>query len=460
MVFYNESATQKANEVDHYLDQIYEKVVARDPHEEEFHQAVHVFFHSIRPTLLKNPKYMQHNILERLVEPERSISFQVPWVDDAGITRVNRGYRVQFNSAIGPYKGGLRFRESVNLSIIKFLAFQQTFKNALTSQPIGGGKGGSDFNPRGKSDQEIMRFCQSYMTELAKYIGPYKDIPAGDIGVGAREIGYLFGQYKRIRGQYEAGVLTGKGLNLGGSIGRKEATGYGVVYFVQEILKSFGLYLGGRKVIVSGSGNVSIYAMEKAMELGAKVIACSDSDGYIHDPNGINLNTVKQLKEVEQRRISEYVDHHPEATYVEGCSEIWSLSCDIALPCATQNEINESMAQSLVDSGVQIIAEGANMPSTEEAINIFQSNDIIFAPAMAVNAGGVAVSAMEMAQNSSFTTWSLEEVDDKLQRIMKNIFQNCVEEAKQHDHPGNLVMGANIVGFKKVADAMIDQGVV
>lgn len=460
MSLFNQSTSKEELDVQKYLDDVFEKVTQRDPNEKEFHQAVHVFFQSIKPTLHRNPKYIQHNILERLIEPERSISFQVPWVDDAGNTQVNRGYRVQFNSAIGPYKGGLRFSPTVNLSIVKFLAFQQTFKNSLTNQPIGGGKGGADFDPKGKSDGEIMRFCQSFMNELAKHIGPYKDIPAGDIGVGAKEIGYLFGQYKKLRGQYEAGVLTGKGLDYGGSIGRKEATGYGIIYFVQEILKSYGLYLGGRHVIVSGSGNVSIYAMEKAMELGAKVVACSDSGGYIYDPNGINLNTVKQLKEVGQKRIFEYVDHHPSAAYTEGCSGIWSIPCDIALPCATQNEIDAAAAQSLVDNGVNIIAEGANMPSSEEAIAIFHENDIIFAPAMAVNAGGVAVSTLEMAQNSSFSNWSFDDVDDKLRRIMKRIFKNCIEEAEKHGQSGNLVVGANIAGFKKVADAMIAQGIV
>ena len=460
MSLFNQSVSKIDHEVQVYLDNVFNKIKERDPHEEEFHQAVHVFFNSIKSTLINNPTYIEHNILEMLVEPERTITFQVPWVDDSGSIQVNRGYRVQFNSAIGPFKGGLRFHPTVNMSIVKFLGFQQIFKNALTNQPIGGGKGGSDFDPKGKSDQEIMRFCQSFMTELSKHIGPYKDIPAGDIGVGAREIGYLFGQYKRLRGQYEAGVLTGKGLHYGGSLGRKEATGYGVIYFVQEILKSFGLYLGGRKLIVSGSGNVSIYAMEKATELGAKVIACSDSNGYIHDPNGIDLDTVKQLKEVEKKRIFEYIDHHPSATYVEGCSGIWSLPCDIALPCATQNEIDETTAKSLVENGVKIIAEGANMPSTEEAIRIFQNNDIIFAPAMAVNAGGVAVSSLEMSQNSSFSNWTFDQVETKLQRIMKNIYQNCIEAAKEHDQPGNLVVGANIAGFTRVADAMIDQGVV
>lgn len=460
MSLYNQSVSQVEHQIHTYLDDVYKKVIERDPHEEEFHQSIHVFFNSIKSTLIKNPTYIEHNILERLVEPERTVVFQVPWVDDSGKTQVNRGFRVQFNSAIGPYKGGLRFHPTVNMSIVKFLGFQQIFKNALTNQPIGGGKGGSDFDPKGKSDQEIMRFCQSFMTELSKHIGPYKDIPAGDIGVGAREIGYLFGQYKRLRGQYEAGVLTGKGLHYGGSLGRKEATGYGVIYFVQEILKSFGLYLGGRKIVVSGSGNVSIYAIEKAAELGAKVVACSDSNGYIYDPNGINLETVKRIKEVEKKRIFEYIDHHPSATYVEGCSGIWSIPCDIALPCATQNEIDETMAQALVENGVKIIAEGANMPSTEEAIRIFQENDIIFAPAMAVNAGGVAVSSLEMSQNSSFSSWTLDQVDTKLQRIMKSIYRNCIEAAEEHNQSGNLVVGANIAGFKRVADAMIDQGVV
>jgi len=460
MSLYNQSVSKIEHHTQTYLDDVYKKVTERDPHEEEFHQSIHVFFNSIKSTLIKNPTYIEHNILERLVEPERTVVFQVPWVDDSGKTQVNRGFRVQFNSAIGPYKGGLRFHPTVNMSIVKFLGFQQIFKNALTNQPIGGGKGGSDFDPKGKSDQEIMRFCQSFMTELSKHIGPYKDIPAGDIGVGAREIGYLFGQYKRLRGQYEAGVLTGKGLHYGGSLGRKEATGYGVIYFVQEILKSFGLYLGGRKIVVSGSGNVSIYAMEKAIELGAKVVACSDSNGYIYDPNGINLETVKRIKEVEKKRIFEYIDHHPSATYVEGCSGIWTIPCDIALPCATQNEIDETMAQTLIKNGVKIIAEGANMPSTEEAIRILQENDIIFAPAMAVNAGGVAVSSLEMSQNSSFSSWTLDQVDTKLQRIMKSIYRSCIEAAEEHNQSGNLVVGANIAGFKRVADAMIDQGVV
>ncbi|MBU5466055.1 NADP-specific glutamate dehydrogenase [Virgibacillus sp. MSJ-26] len=460
MSLYNQSVSKIEHHTQTYLDDVYKKVTERDPHEEEFHQSIHVFFNSIKSTLIKNPTYIEHNILERLVEPERTVVFQVPWVDDSGKTQVNRGFRVQFNSAIGPYKGGLRFHPTVNMSIVKFLGFQQIFKNALTNQPIGGGKGGSDFDPKGKSDQEIMRFCQSFMTELSKHIGPYKDIPAGDIGVGAREIGYLFGQYKRLRGQYEAGVLTGKGLHYGGSLGRKEATGYGVIYFVQEILKSFGLYLGGRNIVVSGSGNVSIYAMEKAIELGAKVVACSDSNGYIYDPNGINLETVKRIKEVEKKRIFEYIDHHPSATYVEGCSGIWTIPCDIALPCATQNEIDETMAQTLIKNGVKIIAEGANMPSTEEAIRILQENDIIFAPAMAVNAGGVAVSSLEMSQNSSFSSWTLDQVDTKLQRIMKSIYRSCIEAAEEHNQSGNLVVGANIAGFKRVADAMIDQGVV
>src|SRR5699024_2806332 len=393
--------SQQEREVQIYLDQVLANIQNRDPHEVEFHQAVQGFFNSIKPVLVKNPTYLQHNILERIVEPERTIIFRVPWVDDQGKIQVNRGYRVQFNSAIGPYKGGLRFHPSVNLSIIKFLGFQQTFKNALTGQPIGGGKGGSDFDPKNKSDGEIMRFCQSFMTELAKHIGPTLDVPAGDIGVGAREIGYLFGQYKRIRGQFEAGVITGKGLNYGGSLGRKEATGYGAIYFLEEMLKDHSFNLEDCSIIVSGSGNVSIYAMEKAIELGATVIACSDSNGFIYDENGINLDTVKQLKEVEQRRIRDYTSIHPEAQYVEGCSEIWTIPCDIAIPCATQNEIDGTSAKTLVKNGVKAIIEGANMPSTTEAISTFMESDILFAPGKAVNAGGVAVSSLEMGQNSA-----------------------------------------------------------
>ncbi len=443
-----------------YVDEVFETVIKRNPNEWEFHQVVKEIFDSLVPLFSKHPEYMKQSILERIVEPERLISFRVPWVDDQGKVQVNRGFRVQYNSAIGPYKGGLRFHPSVNASIIKFLGFEQIFKNALTGQPIGGGKGGSDFDPKGKSDGEIMRFTQSFMTELSRHIGADMDVPAGDIGVGAREIGFLFGQYKRIRGGYEAGILTGKGLGYGGSLTRTEATGYGTVYFVQEMLKEKGLSFKGSTVVVSGSGNVSIYAIEKAAKLGAKVIACSDSDGYIVDPNGINLETVKQLKEVKRTRIREYVSEHPHAKYVEGCSGIWSIPCDIALPCATQNEINKASAEMLVANGLKAIGEGANMPSTSEAIDVFLKNHILFGPAKAANAGGVAVSALEMAQNSARMSWTFEEVDAKLQDIMINIYKNSVKAAEDYGHPGNLVIGANIAGFKKVADAMIAQGVI
>jgi glutamate dehydrogenase (NADP+) len=444
----------------HYVQTVFESVIKRNPHENEFHQAVKEILDSLIPVLAKHPKYMNHGILERIVEPERMIIFRVPWVDDSGKVQVNRGFRVQFNSAIGPYKGGLRFHPSVNLSIIKFLGFEQIFKNSLTGQPIGGGKGGSDFDPKGKSDNEIMRFTQSFMTELYKYIGPDTDVPAGDIGVGAREIGYMFGQYKRIRGGNEAGVLTGKGIIYGGSLARTEATGYGCVYFVNEMLNSIGLSFENSTVVVSGSGNVSIYAIEKAQQLGAKVIACSDSNGYIYDPNGINLETVKRLKEVERKRISEYVKEHPEAVYTEGCAGIWSIPCDIALPCATQNEIDENAAKTLVANGVKAIGEGANMPSTLQAIDIFLQANVLFGPAKAANAGGVAVSALEMSQNSMRYSWSFHEVDDKLHMIMKNIYKNSVTAAEEYGYSGNLVVGANIAGFIKVADTMIAHGVV
>jgi glutamate dehydrogenase (NADP+) len=443
-----------------YINEVYEAVKKRNPNESEFHQAVKEIFDSLVPVFVKHPKYMDNGILERISEPERIITFRVPWVDDQGKVRVNRGFRVQFNSAIGPYKGGLRFHPSVNASIIKFLGFEQIFKNSLTGQPIGGGKGGSDFDPKGKSDGEIMRFTQSFMTELYKYIGPDIDVPAGDIGVGAREIGFMFGQYKRIRGGYEAGVLTGKGLGYGGSLTRTEATGYGTVYFVEEMLKDKGLSFEGSTVVVSGSGNVSIYAIEKATQLGAKVVACSDSNGYIYDQNGINLKTVKRLKEVERKRIWEYVEEHPQAEYHEGCSGIWSIPCDIALPCATQNEIDEVSAKILVANGVKAIGEGANMPSTLEAIDVFQNNNILFAPAKAANAGGVAVSALEMAQNSMRLSWTFEEVDAKLHEIMTNIYRNSVKAAEEYGYPGNLVVGANIAGFIKVADAMMAQGII
>ncbi|MBM6998009.1 NADP-specific glutamate dehydrogenase [Paenibacillus sp. DXFW5] len=442
-----------------YVNQVYETVQQRNPGELEFHQAVKEILDSLVPVFAKHPKYQEQGILERIVEPERMVSFRVPWVDDQGKVQVNRGFRVQFNSAIGPYKGGLRFHPSVNASIIKFLGFEQIFKNSLTGQPIGGGKGGSDFDPKGKSDLEVMRFTQSFMTELSKYIGPDTDVPAGDIGVGAREIGYMFGQYKRLYGN-ETGVLTGKGLTYGGSLTRTEATGYGLVYFTSEMLASRGDSFAGKTVVVSGSGNVSIYAIEKAQQLGAKVVACSDSNGYVYDKNGIDLETVKRLKEVERKRISEYVNEHPSAEYVEGCQKIWSLPCDIALPCATQNEINEAAAKQLVANGVKYVAEGANMPSTLEAIEVYLNNGVYFGPAKAANAGGVAVSALEMAQNSARLAWTFEEVDAKLKDIMRNIYQSSVNAAEEFGHTDNLVVGSNIAGFLKVANAMLAHGIV
>lgn len=451
---------EQAQDVLAYVEGVYQTVKDRNPNESEFHQAVKEVFDSLVPVLTKNPVYMKQAILERIVEPERTISFRVPWVDDQGTVKVNRGFRVQFNSAIGPYKGGLRFHPTVNASIIKFLGFEQIFKNSLTGQPIGGGKGGADFDPKGKSDIEIMRFTQSFMTELSRYIGSDVDVPAGDIGVGAREIGYMFGQYKKMRGGFEAGVLTGKSIDSGGSLARKEATGYGTVYFVEEMLKDKGRSFQGSTVTVSGSGNVSIYAMEKAIELGAKVVACSDSGGYLYDENGIDLATVKQLKEVENKRCSEYVETHPGAHYFEDCSGIWSVPCDIALPCATQNELDEMAAKVLIANGVIAVGEGANMPSTHAAVKTFLSNGVLFAPGKAANAGGVSVSALEMAQNSARLSWSFEEVDAKLHEIMKNIYRDSMKAAADYDEPGNLVVGANIAGFVKVADTMIMQGVV
>lgn len=456
----HENIYEQQRTAENYVNEVYEEIKRRNPYENEFIQAVKEILDSLLPVVSKHPKYMEHGILERITEPERLITFRVPWVDDNGKVKVNRGFRVQFNSSIGPYKGGLRFHPTVNASIIKFLGFEQIFKNALTGLPIGGGKGGSDFDPKGKSDGEIMRFCQSFMTELSKYIGPDVDVPAGDIGVGAREIGYLFGQYKRIRGGFQSGVLTGKGLGYGGSMTRTEATGYGTVYFVEEMLKDHHLSFNGSTVVVSGSGNVSIYAMEKAAQLGAKVVACSDSDGYIYDPLGINLATVKRLKEVERTRIKEYVNILPHAQYVEGCTNIWSIPCDIALPCATQNEIDENAAKTLIENGVKAIGEGANMPSTLEAIELFLKNDILFGPAKAVNAGGVAVSALEMSQNSMRMSWTFEEVDEKLKGIMKNIYQKSITCAEEYGQSGNLVIGANIAGFITVADAMIAHGVI
>ncbi|MEI3608891.1 NADP-specific glutamate dehydrogenase [Pseudogracilibacillus sp. SO10305] len=447
-------------EVINYMDDLYEKIKARDPHEVEFLQATKMLLNSLVPVFVKNRTYIEKNILEQLIEPERIITFRVPWIDDNGNTHVNRGYRVQFNSALGPYKGGIRFHPSVNLSVMKFLSLTQIFKNSLTGQPIGGGKGGADFDPKGKSDNEIMRFCQSFMTELYRHIGPDTDVPAGDIGVGKREVGYMFGQYKRIQGAYHAGVLTGKGLNYGGSLGRTEATGYGTIYFVQEMLKDKREDFKNKTVITSGSGNVAIYAMEKAIKLGAKVVACSDSGGYVYDRNGLSLQTIKRIKFSEGARISEYVKTHPEAEYFDDGSKIWSIPCDIALPCATQNEIDEESAKMLVKNGVQVVAEGANMPCSIEAIDIFLENDIMFGPAQAVNAGGVACSSLEMAQNSQRLSWTVEQVDEQLQQIMKTIYSNCKRASNKYDHPGNLVVGANIAGFTKVADTMIEQGVI
>jgi glutamate dehydrogenase (NADP+) len=438
--------------------EVMEKVKKRNPNEPEFHQAVEEVLESLEPVIERHPEYVEAGIIERIVEPERQVIFRVPWVDDNGKVQVNRGFRVQFNSAIGPYKGGLRFHPSVNLGIIKFLGFEQIFKNSLTGLPIGGGKGGSDFDPKGKSDAEVMRFCQSFMTELYRHIGADLDVPAGDIGVGAREIGYLFGQYKRIKNSYE-GVLTGKGLTYGGSLVRKEATGYGLVYFVDEMIKAKGKSFAGQTVVISGSGNVAIYATEKAQQLGAKVVALSDSNGYVYDKDGIKLDTVKKIKEVERKRISEYVKYHPTAEYHEG-KGVWKIKCDIALPCATQNEIDADDAKALVANGVFAIGEGANMPSTPEAVKIFIENKILFAPAKAANAGGVATSALEMTQNSMRLSWTFEEVDAKLKDIMVNIYKNASQAAKEYGFEDNLVAGANIAGFLKVADAMFSQGIV
>ena len=442
-----------------YLKRVYADVERRDGHEPEFLQAVREVFESLELVIDKHPEWEKAGLIERFVEPERVIEFRVPWVDDSGKVQVNRGYRVQYNSAIGPYKGGLRFHPSVNLSVIKFLGFEQILKNSLTTLPMGGGKGGSDFDPKGKSDNEVQRFCQSFMTELYRYIGKDTDVPAGDIGVGAREIGYLYGQYKRITGLYE-GVLTGKGLTWGGSLARKEATGYGLCYFTQAMMERNGKSIAGKTVVVSGSGNVAIYAVQKITEMGAKVVAMSDSNGYIYDPDGIKLDVVKQLKEVERKRIKEYVKAVPTATYTEGCSGIWTIPCQIALPCATQNEINEASAKALIANGVEAVGEGANMPSTLEATAAFQQAGVLFAPAKAANAGGVAVSALEMSQNSQRLSWTFEEVDAKLKDIMVNIFAKVDLAAHEYAKEGDYVAGANIAGFLKVADAMMAQGAV
>ena len=442
-----------------YLKKVLADVERRDAGEPEFIQAVTEVLESLEPVVEARPELEKLNIVGRITEPERFVQFRVPWVDDNGNVQVNRGYRVQFNSAIGPYKGGLRLHPTVCTSVIKFLGFEQCFKNALTTLPMGGGKGGSDFNPKGKSDMEIMRFCQSFMTELCRHIGPDTDVPAGDIGVGGREIGYLFGQYKRLRNEF-SGVLTGKGLTYGGSLARTEATGYGLCYFTEEMLSCMkNDSFKGKTVVISGSGNVAIYANQKATELGAKVVAMSDSNGYVYDPNGINLAVVKQIKEVERGRIKEYAERVPGSTYTEGCKGIWTVKCDIALPCATQNEIDEESAKTLLANGVMCVAEGANMPSTPEAIAAFQNAGILFAPAKASNAGGVATSGLEMSQNSQRLSWTFEEVDAKLKSIMVTIFHNSYDAAKKYGMEGNLVAGANIAGFEKIADAMIAQGV-
>lgn len=441
-----------------YVQDVLQKVVAKNPTESEFHQAAKEVLESIEPVISANPQYQKEALLERLTEPERQIMFRVPWTDDNGKVHVNRGYRVQFSSAIGPYKGGLRFHPSVNLGIIKFLGFEQIFKNSLTGLPIGGGKGGADFEPKGKSDAEVMRFCQSFMTELYKYIGPNEDVPAGDIGVGGREIGYLYGQYKKITGRYE-GVLTGKGLSFGGSLARTEATGYGLIYFVEEMLKTRGTSFDGKTVTISGSGNVAIYAAEKAEALGAKVVTVSDSNGYVYDRDGIDIAALKEIKEVKRARLTEYKNYRPNSEYHEGRG-VWNIPCDIALPCATQNELDENDARELIKNGCTTVGEGANMPSTLGAVEVFLESGILYSPGKASNAGGVATSALEMSQNSIRRYWTFDEVDSKLHIIMKNIHDNSAEIAKEYGKESNYVFGANAAGFMKVADAMTAQGLV
>jgi len=441
------------------LQAVYQEVLRRNLGELEFHQAVREVFDSLRPVMEKNPHYVDAAVLERICEPERQIIFRVPWVDDHGQVQINRGFRVEFNSALGPYKGGLRFHPSVYLGIIKFLGFEQVFKNSLTGMPIGGGKGGSDFDPRGKSNGEVMRFCQAFMTELYRHIGEYTDVPAGDIGVGGREIGYLFGQYKRITNRYESGVLTGKGLTWGGSLVRTEATGYGTVLFAQEMLRTKGLGLEGRRVTVSGSGNVAIYAIQKAQSFGAHVIAFSDSSGYVVDEAGVDLELLRQVKEVERGRVSDYVDRRGSAVFARAGS-IWDVPTDVALPCATQNELTGSDARSLLANGVLAVAEGANMPTTPEGTALFLEAGVLFGPGKAANAGGVATSALEMQQNASRDSWSFEHTEDRLTEIMVNIHDRCAATAEEYGQPGNYVLGANIAGFVKVADAMLAQGVI
>lgn len=441
------------------LSNVMEQVIKRNPNEPEFHQAVREVLESLEPVAAKHPEWLKAGIFDRIVEPERQIIFRVPWVDDNGKVQVNRGFRVQFNSAIGPYKGGIRLHPSVYSGIIKFLGFEQIFKNSLTGLPMGGAKGGSDFDPKGKSDAEVMRFCQSFMFELSRHIGPDTDVPAGDIGTGGREIGYMYGMYKKIRNDF-TGVLTGKGLTWGGSLARTEATGYGLCYFMEEAMKSIkGKSFKGATVVISGSGNVAIYATEKVHQLGGKVVALSDSNGYIYDADGIDVEIIKQIKEVERKRISEYVRIRPSAVYTEGCSGIWSIKCDIALPCATQNEIDEQSAELLVKNGCYAVGEGANMPSTPEAVEVFLKNNIVFGPAKAANAGGVATSGLEMSQNSMRYSWTFEEVDAKLKDIMINIYKNASAAAKAYGYGDNLVAGANIAGFEKVATAMYAQGI-
>lgn len=441
-----------------YVSEVLERTTTRYDYQPEFCQALTEVLNSIAPAVESNPQYQKAALLERLVAPEKATVFRVPWVDDNGTVHVNRGYRVQFNSAIGPYKGGLRFHPSVNMSIIKFLGFEQIFKNSLTGLPIGGGKGGADFDPKGKSDNEVMRFCQGFMTELYKVIGPNSDVPAGDIGVGGREIGYLFGQYKKITGRHE-GVLTGKGLSYGGSLARTEATGYGLVYLTEEMLKNHGNSLEGKTVVVSGSGNVAIYAIEKAQKLGAKVVTASDSSGYVYDAEGIDLDILKKVKEQERARISKYAEYKPTAKFVAG-KKVWEVPCDVALPCATQNELDLEAAKTLVKNGCIAVAEGANMPSTIEATNYFLENNVLFAPGKAANAGGVATSALEMSQNSARIIWTFDQVDEKLKDIMESIYFHMSTAAKEYHSEDNFVVGANIAGFLKVADAMMSQGIV
>lgn len=454
--FWNDDGVTR---LDPKLQDVYDQVLARNPGEQEFHQAVREVLESLGPVVTKHPEYVDAAVIQRLCEPERQIIFRVPWTDDAGEVQLNRGFRVEFNSALGPYKGGLRFHPSVYLGIVKFLGFEQIFKNALTGMPIGGGKGGSDFDPKGRSDAEVMRFCQSFMTELHRHIGEYTDVPAGDIGVGGREIGYLFGQYKRITNRYESGVLTGKGLSWGGSLVRTEATGYGTVFFVDEILKADGDSLEGKKVVISGSGNVAIYAVEKVHQLGGTVVALSDSGGYVVDEDGIDLELVKEIKEVRRARISEYADERTSARYVEGGS-VWDVPCDVALPCATQNEIDQSEAAALIKGGASIVAEGANMPCTPEAVDAFAEAGVVFAPGKAANAGGVATSALEMQQNASRDSWTFEHTEERLAEIMRGIHHRCLVTADEYGVPGDYVAGANIAGFIQVADAMIALGVI